>query len=673
MTEKASDLNSYESALGWNEELKTGQLRKEHGMDAEEYFPATREEPGLDLTAKQRFPKEVKDGDLIQIASRDGFGYHMIERLVGDAFNKWAKFSSPEKPEKAEAIIALNGAHKMKLQFKLAYKFAKLLGYSLLVFNLNDSSAGIEDEPVNVKKGPEGLVSVRVVSKDAISKIIYEEDSASDRFGLPKTYKMKVKVGQTTKDWEVPWQRVICWTNWGMSSSVEGMSMFHPMHDDFLCKKNMDYALEEAVWADAATLTTLKLPKGGGLKHKQWADEHFKNINHKSEFAHPDGYEVTRHSSSGGLNPKPHIEYLITRLGSGSRMGKIPLTGDIYGRTTGSEFNWKEYYGYINDEQTEHIEYYMKMTYDYLTELQILPEGEYDINWNPLQERSPEDIAKINKLHSGMLLQISMALTKLQAIGLRVRADEDDLVIPLPDSEHGLVIDIPMKQLAEAELSPDFGLPPDLSLVLTRLLSEAEGRNLNISKGDRIKLFNEWQHPIDDIKATHTGSLISEISKYQIEWLNEFEKVWLKYMQAMDAEGINDDTAKMIEDLIGMTGNTEELQKELRKIVEESYILDGEKLTSLWDLAPDTFKPGLPAASAWFDTQAVVLRNNITSKINSQFIAQIQEGLIAGEGYTAINERLKGISAKYQDGIPKTVHKIVHEAMLKSRADNMEA
>ena len=34
MTEKASDLNSYESALGWNEELKTGQLRKEHGMDA---------------------------------------------------------------------------------------------------------------------------------------------------------------------------------------------------------------------------------------------------------------------------------------------------------------------------------------------------------------------------------------------------------------------------------------------------------------------------------------------------------------------------------------------------------------------------------------------------------------------------------------------------------------
>lgn len=643
---------------------KTGEDSKadmvEPGKDADEVFPSTRNPPGeLEMSAKKRFPAAPKPGDMRHIATRDGYGFHMLDRISSDTFTAWCEFNSPDSDTLAQEVIDLNDRVGVKMAFKMAYKFAKLDGYSLIIFNYLDSAASIEDEP---PEKVNDLLSLSIVTKDAVEKTEYDEDPTSPTFGNPTIYHIKLEVGTYKKTVKIPAGRVLHWTNWGMDTSKEGMSMFLPMLDDFLVKKNTDYALSEAVWKNAAALDILTLPENASKKAKVWAADNWKDINAMSEIAAPYGFDVKRLPGSAAMNPAIHVKWLTSKLASGSRLGWTVLTGDPAGKVTGSEFNYMDYYTYIASEQTEHIEFYMRLFYSIQYERGVIKsEGKLEIEWNPVKKKTDTEIAENNKLEADTSLSLSQALMNLNTAGYSLAVDENLLYIHIPGTQYGIRVNLDIHELAEI---PEAALPEPILLML-------QARNAwKVPKGDRMIIHREWEHPTAGPEADHLGPLMSASQKYSNSWMAKFEKVWADTMT--NAEDGKNTVPELTKKILSLQGNAADIERVLDSMLEDAYSTELEFLAEKMGIDMELFRPGLPDARDWFESKMLTVKDGITSKLNAQFREAISKGLAQGHGYKQINEALKGVSKQFQKGIPATVHKVVHESMMKSRADTLE-
>ncbi len=620
------------------------------GTDAVMPLPEFQGRRELRTQIKMLFPRNIEDSHRQYIYERDEIGNHVVNRYGGDVFNKWCEVESLENPKIITEHEELQDRLKLKFWFRLAYIYAKVYGYSLIAYNWIDNAESVMKEPENIS----GLDSIRAIPKTHIEKIYYDENKQSKTYGDIIAYNIISVIDGKEEITRIPASRFLHITNMGIDGSALGLSIFDPVYDKLLIKKNTDYALGETVWKNASMLDHLELPEEAKPEHFTWATENFKDINVKSEFVTPFGFKIHRLDSNKNLRPREYVDYLLNTIGSGLRMGRTVLIGAQAGSLAGSEFNMKDYHGVISNEQTEFVEpiiyrpFFNRMLAENITK----EKGNYTLNWNPLFEMDAKDVAEIENKNATTAQAIAKTLLDLDGIGYPVEVQDGKAYVRLPDSTQGILLE----GLQTRDLSPQ-----TTQSINRVLLTEEEKRRIN----------NVWGLDYDAVEPKFTSELTSATLAYQEKYMDIFTKIW-------DASGLDQQTARNdLKELILETTKikipTANIQRVLEEFLEDSYV-EGweqtEKALEAMGIMP--FPIDMPLVDRWIEVQAPMLRADITNDINNKFLRGIRDGISKGEGYDQINRRLRGITKEYQKGIPATVHKIVHEAMNRSRIEQLK-
>lgn len=632
-------------------------------------------------SVKEHWKTTIEQGDREKIYTRDALGNRMVNRLANDIFNKWLEIEIPEEGNESlkGEIEQLNTRLNVKRAFRRAYMMAMVQGNSLILYGFGDWKDSLEEPPDNVRE----IGYLRPIPATFIDKIHKDKDESSETWGEITHFELRYDVGDdmgaSEKILKIPATRFIHMVNYGVDMDERGLSMLDPLFDDLMGKKSNDFALHQTLKKNASGLYVVMEPELVHGDEQDEAEDEWLDIDTTSMMRLPSGFDAKVLNTNVGLNPKQYIDSNINNIASGSGVGRTALLGVQAGQVAGAKWNFKQYYSFISDQQTEFVGPYLREFYERLQAEGILSEGEFEIVWNPREEVDPEEMAKINQMNTDSAAKLAKMLVDLNATGHDIVVEDDgSAYIRLSDTDKGIYLEgLETATVTKAPAEPlTFVSRPPVPEPTSPLpiISRAQGTNATrLTKAERMKLLKVWQLDTDRLTSKHTAGLSKVISDYQEKWLDSFEELWvLSKMDTYEEFGNVNDVKDLLKGSVKIKPKTRQIQTTLEQILSESYEDSWEQTSDALDIEFE-FPIDDPAVSAWIVSVAPMLKVEITTKINQQFLIAIRDGITAGEGYKEINNRLTGITAKYNKGIPNTVHKIVHEAMMKSRADQLQA
>jgi MFS superfamily sulfate permease-like transporter len=190
-----------------------------------------------------------------------------------------------------------------KLQY--AYKISLIYGYAVVylivsagklkginVFSPND----IESIEVNNKKGDADY-----------GKIISYKLSPFFFFGSADIKKYDIKESETVH---------ICPDM--IDNDPRGVSLTQKLFDKLQEKKNIDYSLAQALYKNATPLRILITPPDITEEDFMDAVNKFKDINMKTEFVAPEGFDIKSVETGEIPNPEPFVNYYLQTIASGA-------------------------------------------------------------------------------------------------------------------------------------------------------------------------------------------------------------------------------------------------------------------------------------------------------------------------------------------------------------------
>jgi len=273
-----------------------------------------------------------------------------------------------------------------------------------------------------------------------------------------------------------------------------------------------------------------------------------------------------------------------------------------------------------------------------------------------------KDKAEIYSKEAAAMAQFSLALQTLQG-ELKV-ADETAYV----DMGNGTAIEVTGlndKDISELDLQPIKKEPlPTEEIAFTNKVRLTDEEHLEIKKA--------WKFNYDNIEPEFTTELQSAIMAYEKAYLDFFKDEWFDAGFNTEWSRATNDLNELMAKLVKKKPPGTKIEKTLSNYFELSFE-DGraQTLDAMGITFP--FPLDMPEVRDKLTNEAKLLRKDITEDINNKFLREIREGIRAGEGYKEINERLTGVTKKYNDGIPRTVHKEVHSLMNRARGDTLKA
>lgn len=405
------------------------------------------------------FEQQITLDDIRYLIRRDELAYRTLMRWTGAVFNRWLTYTSdnPERQKKVEEIYAnLN----VKGVFKRGYMLSKADGYALVALGWIEANPDATKEPQTVS----GIDYLHAIPSTAITLIHTDLDPLSDSYGeitaytikQPRGSKDQTSEGQPT-DKVFPASRFLHWRNDFIDDDPKGISIFETLYDKFTVKKNMDYAIGEVMMSSAKPFPILTLPDDADDDEMNAADKELDNIDIKSHFIKPTGYELKFEGPTNVLNPKPYTDYMLQTLAAGSLGSKVALLGAEAGALTGSEVNIGEWYVSVADEQKNVVEPMLHEFNKRLESFGIIPPGKDKFEWAALYEMDDKEKGAIEASKAQALAAIASTVSLMQAAGWRLFNVEEHL--------YWVKGDIVIKFKAGADLleaAPDVKPPPEV-------------------------------------------------------------------------------------------------------------------------------------------------------------------------------------------------------------------
>jgi SPP1 gp7 family putative phage head morphogenesis protein len=619
----------------------------------------------------------ITDEQIELLLRRDELADITWRGWAGGVFNKWL-VPRAETPKLEQAIQDMFERLKVKEISKAAYVLAKVYGYSVVGLGLEGGGEDLAQDPGK----PTGIAYLHAISKKIILKMVQDLDPTSPTYGELTSYVLSIPSGTERIEQIVHARRMIHWRNPWIDDSPEGISMFEPLYDKFLSKRNMDFAVGETLFRNAKPWPNLEVPEDADTPEVDAAEATFKNINVRSYFISPPGYKFNLVGTNNALNPQPYLDYMLTTLAAGAMGGKTAMLGTEAGAVTGSEINMHEKYSKISDEQSNFVE---PMLHELVTRAQnwgLLPAGRFWFEWNTLWEMDEGETADIEYKRALALQATAIALGSLKASGFEFTAEEGELVVLIGGQP--------------------INLPGANSLPVRRTFANKRRRGLRFA-GYPIRLTpggNATAPPLDqvihdellakmDIQTADLENRMAQIFQKHLtlirdEFFARLKALWVKNIGPIEVDptapvaGAKADTSDLYGELTDWeTKDLAAFKADIIKFLTEANKQGRDKtLQDLGVTAPtkrEEFGKLDEAAIKKIEVEGARLAKQTYLDNHKQAMNEIAEGIRQGQSYAQIADRVAGKFAEFNDGIPNTVQKFIHTVKSEARWDTMQS
>ena len=347
------------------------------------------------------FPKEVGKTDLQYLYERCGLATNAVDVPTGKVWGKGFTLKVTDKDGKEQKnsklekqIWEINQTQHVKKIFQEAHQYARLYGLGIVVLGLADN------QKVETEVGkPSALSYLRAFSGLEVTKLEFDKDPNSETYGQISKYKI-ARGGEQQQDFEVHASRVIHFNN---GKGPWGKSILEPAYDLFTIYKNSIWSAGESYYQNASPLFVVSwdLEELGEPPSKEELDDikdDIEELHVRKRYVKPKGFNLEVVKGSGQLpDPQKVIDPVVELIAGAVKVPKQLLLGTEAGALASGEVNLQQYYAQIADIQSTFAEPLLIEFYKRLQEWQILPEGNFDIEWIPLWEMDEKDRAEINK------------------------------------------------------------------------------------------------------------------------------------------------------------------------------------------------------------------------------------------------------------------------------------
>ena len=615
----------------------------------------------------------IQDSDLRYMVRRDELAARALEKWAGDSFNKWFNVRADGKNEKVRVEVeTIMERLNVRSIYKMAYEMAFVDGFSLIALGWAE-----RNKPEDLSLPPNGvsdILYINAISKPHVDDIIIDKNPTSETYGEIKMYKIKIPVEDRTEVIDVHPQRFLLLTNKWIDNDPMGQSRFLPSVDKMTIKKNMDLSLAEVIRQQAKNIPVVRGPRNASKEEVDAAETCVRNLNIRSYLMFPEDFSFELVGTNSALNPEPYTKYLLSTLSAGLAGGKVALLGTEAGAVTGSEYNVKEWYNTIRDEQKTLIEPWLTDLLRVLSEFKVIKGDISNIwfEWNSLQELNEREIAELQELRAKTLHTYISAFALAKQTGFTFSV-ENDLI--LMENETGVSFTVP----APGVNTRVKGISRDTSRKsVHRSVPGASGAGPILDDMAHEKLFSKWEVRTRAIENKTADKYQTHVTKIATKFMDALKNAWAEHVKPVDFDpnnptaGKNDD-ASFIEEMEAWAISTNALKADIIAYLEEAYTLGAQQTLSNMGIEPTVFRLSDTKAVKVIQTQGLRLAKNTYLDMHTGAMNAIMDGLMAGEDYSAINDRVAKYFSEYSKGIPNTVQKFVHEASSEARFDTMES
>jgi len=598
------------------------------------------------------FRERVTDLQLEYLMLRDPAGRKVVVGPAKDAFKRPPTIYSENEDfmKEANALMERLGYYA---RLEEAYESARGWGFGLVALGL-ETVSDFDQPPNDVR----GIANVVAISKKQVKEYAFSDVPSDARYGQIKSYKVKFTVNKQTVERVIDAGRVQHVTHDVHNSNPEGVSVLLPLYDALQGKKGMDLALAMAILKYAMPFTTVTLPADATSDEFEGLSQTFYlGSKGRNEFIMPYGYEFNQYGATNALNPDPYIKYMWEQICAGSEYDQVQLKGTEAGAVTGSWVNQAVYFGHIADIQKSKLEPHIV---DFLRKMQgwgVLSAATFEVRWPVLWELDQKELAQLENQKAQSLMYYSASIERFKGMGFDVQLDEKGFYIQAGGVKHYLMELKGQKVNIQAQANshqsahvckydPEASRKlwdrwgyNDSALVMRYKAAMDEGYiKIYESLWQQTELILEKHVPMinqpESKKTTkcrniHKGAAWARRNNIEPSVLAKDVQVRLNQIN----EAIDEITKKLkIDKMLGQTKLIDEMMKDGHKLGWESTATAMNQDVN-WRLADNT-------------TVLFLQRSNLLwEQKNTDCLGaaknQIVEGILAGESYKAIEDRIK--------------------------------
>jgi hypothetical protein len=334
------------------------------------------------------FPVEYTLEEIWTMFQREGLLKRPIEKRWNDTLNKWFEVFGDETLVKE--IHNFNETYKVRDILSFTGKGIELFGLSIIVYKFDDSNS--LETPLN----PERVINFK--GFEVYSKIdMDEEPILYDGNYEPEFYVLKDDKGNKKR---IHASRVRAVRHDPLGDHPEGFSGVLAAMDMLVLLRKCNYSLSELLYKRAIVPMKVIVPFGSDDNALDEAEKHATDAHWQ------DGWVCQRDMDTGNMvhdvetvanasEVIPTVDFTTWFLENYSIAIAIPvaiLKGVTAGAVTGSEVNDRQYLSGISAIQDNIVTPILMDIYKVMQETGILPEGETELDWNPMFEYSEADL-----------------------------------------------------------------------------------------------------------------------------------------------------------------------------------------------------------------------------------------------------------------------------------------
>jgi SPP1 gp7 family putative phage head morphogenesis protein len=675
------------------------------------------------------FEQDITLDDIRYLIRRDELAYRTLMRWSGAVFNRWLTYTS-DNPDREKKVREIYERLNVKSIFKRAYMLSKADGWAIVALGWVESDPDATKEPGNVSD----IDYIHAIPSTSITFIHQDLDPLSDKYGEITAYTIKQPTGvkeQTNAgapvDKQFPAARFLHWRNDFIDDDPKGISIFEPLYDKFVVKKNQDFAMGEVMMSMAKPFPVLTLPDDADDPEIDAADTMLENLDVKSHLVKPKAYDFDLKGPQGTLNPRPYTDYTLSTLAAGSLGSKVALLGTEAGAVTGSEINIGEWYVSVSDEQANVVQPMLKEFNRRLEEYKLIPPGSDDFAWAPLYELDSQEEAQVQLNLAQAASAVATAVTAMEASGWHMFTKDDkvywykggdviefsgdfaDLIRGVQDVKPPVEAKAPAPPAAAPpapgappgapaappQAPPGARAPPpppgqqqaqDTAAKAHARSAPAAGQNADAPYLDpllRDQLFADVEIQTADLENRLAQIFVKHVTLIRDEFFARLKSLWVKNVGPIVVDPTApvarvNDTSDLYGDLTDWeTKDLAAFRADLVKFLTEAYQQgDAKTLQDLGVEVPtrrDQFGKIDEAAIKKIEVEGARLAKQTYLDNHKQALNEIADGIRAGQNYAQIADRIAQKFAEYNDGIPATVQKFIHTVKCEARWDTMQS
>ena len=567
----------------------------------------------------------ITNKQLIDAYKGNGIGRKLVNKIATDTFDNWftvesdnekliedvSKLFSSKKKWVAEGETRALGLKKI---LREAFKVGMVEGYSLLMLGYSDEGA-LEDEIEN----PKSLDYLSFFTRDNVRKLLIEKNKDSEHYGEIVGAMIKMGTGPAV---EVHASRFIYMPINLYGNDPEGIGYMRPAYNYLVVLDNVIWSTGQAFYRNAAGFMHYIKKKGKPAAMKaikaQAAETNARTAWVSDETTEIKDIGVRR----SALNPEQYLNVAIFAVATSFDIPAQIVIGTAAGAVTGSETNLDDYYSDISSKQDIDHTPVVEQLIVILQGTKQVAQGDFKINWNPLQEMNAKEQAEIEKL----------------------KAETEKIRI-----ESGVLDPEEVKKELEQEKRVD-------------------------AKTDAAIPITEWEY------SKETNLVASEVIQLEENYAQDISKLFsvnelMKVIKSSEVEGIlTDDFGELEREL-------ELIEKARAKKIKD--IVDKNVKASWqygWDKSELLLNLNIMASEKAGQIQKILQTSNYTfvnalgTDVTKKTLFAVQQGVLAGEGIPQIRKSVQLIvdGAKHNaDTIARTEsHRAMTQAIKQSYRDS---